>query len=139
MGPSKRKSRRVSQRTLCRTLRSLKKMQKIKERFEYDAIDKNNQDIYSIVPCAIRSSNRKRLESYPTLPVWKNIENVLGDMTKYEYFSRPSRMAFHNLCTKKKPPDGVGSTLGLSLKFCVQSDRIPNCFDGSFERFANDV
>lgn len=48
-------------------------------------------------------------------------------------------MAYHDLCTKKKAPEGIGVTLGLGLKFCVQSDHPPDTFHKSFSRFSDDV
>ena len=74
----------------------------------------------------------------PNLPTWKNIENALCLQTPDEYFNRPARMAYHNLCTKLPSPKGIGTTLGLGLKFCVQSDRAPHSLTKSFERFEKD-
>ena len=75
----------------------------------------------------------------PSLPLWKNVETVLSKMTSFEYFHRPKQMAYHDLCDNLKAPDGIGVTLGLGLKFCVQSDHPPDTFDTSFTRFAEDV
>ena len=77
--------------------------------------------------------------SDPDLPIWHNISNVLRDMTPITYFSRPRRMAFHNLCEREKPPEGIGITLGLDLKFCVQLDKAPNQLEKSANRFMDDV
>jgi hypothetical protein len=46
-------------------------------------------------------------------------------MTPYHYYSRPNNMAYHNLCSSAKPPDGIASLLGMGLKFCIESPR-PN-------------
>ena len=56
-----------------------------------------------------------------------------------EYFNRPSNMTYHNLCTTLHPPQGIGSTLGLGLKFCIQSDRAPDFVEKSINRFSEDV
>ena len=44
-------------------------------------------------------------------------------MTKHEYFNKPSKMAYHNLCTLEKPPPAIGKLLGLGLKFCIQNKK----------------
>ncbi len=72
-------------------------------------------------------------------PLWKNIEEVLGKMTKFQYFNRPKQMAYHDLCTKLRPPKGIGATLGLGLKFCIQKKHPPNNLEQSFQRFISDV
>jgi hypothetical protein len=38
-------------------------------------------------------------------------------MHPWDYFSRPSNMAFHDLSSVLKPPKNLRSLLGLSLKF----------------------
>ena len=72
-------------------------------------------------------------------PLWENAENVLGNMTTYEYFNRPFQMAYHNLCETLSPPKGIGITLGLGLKFCIQADKPKNDISTSFDRFSEDV
>jgi hypothetical protein len=54
--------------------------------------------------------------SNPKNPLWKNVELVLGNMTKFQYFNQPQQMAFHNLCGIYQPIQGIGLTLGLGLK-----------------------
>lgn len=75
----------------------------------------------------------------PDLPLWLNIQNRFASMSPLEYFNRPSNMAFHNLCSIKSPPSGIGSTLGLGLKFCIQAKRPPKDLKYSCDRFAKDV
>jgi hypothetical protein len=87
----------------------------------------------------VRDGNQKCLESYgfiedPEVLLWKNIEDVLGNMTKFEYFNRPQQMVYHNLCLEKQPLQGIGITLGLGLKFCIQSKLPPSNLKLSFER-----
>ena len=60
-------------------------------------------------------------------------------MTVAEYFNRPNQMAYHNLCNNVKPPDGIGTTLGLGLKFCIQTDKPTNTYNSSFTRFTDDL
>eukprot|EP00957_Ditylum_brightwellii_P188850 14375109-Ditylum_brightwellii.AAC.1 len=36
------------------------------------------------------------------------------------FFNKPSNKKFHNLCTYKKPPEGIGELLGLGRKFVIQ-------------------
>ena len=75
----------------------------------------------------------------PSLPTWKNVENVLAYMKTDEYFNRPNNMTYHNLCTSIRPPQGIGTTLGLGLKFCIQSDRAPDFVEKSMNRFSDDI
>jgi hypothetical protein len=46
-----------------------------------------------------------------------NAATYLSTMHPWDYFSRPSNMAFHDLSTVLKPPKNLISLLGLSLKF----------------------
>ena len=57
-----------------------------------------------------------------------------------QYFNRPYKMAYHNLCSTLQPPPGIGSLLGLGLKFCIWSPKpsIP-LINHSFDRFFLDV
>ena len=50
----------------------------------------------------------------------QNINRILLDMTKNQYFNKLSTMSYHNLCTTQQPPPGIGNLLGLGLKFCIQ-------------------
>ena len=75
----------------------------------------------------------------PGLPVWKNVETVLANMDVKEYFNRPHNMTYHNLCSHLQPPKGIRNTMGLGLKFCIQSDRAPNFVEKSIARFSDDV
>ena len=56
-----------------------------------------------------------------------------------DYFNRPSNMTYHNLCSDLQPPQGIGATLGLGLKFCIQSDRAPEFVEQSMNRFSADI
>ena len=140
----RRKSRRISQRALRRSYRKLERIVRKEQRLKNQAFEDNLSDVKSILPCAIKTSQRKLTKIYgyhadPSLPLWKNVEVVFENMPTLEYFSRPSRMAFHDLCTSKVAPQGIGTTLGLGLKFCVQTDRPPDNLSKSFSRFADDV
>ena len=75
----------------------------------------------------------------PNLPLWQNIESVITNMSAAEYFNRPVNMTYHNICNKKKPPDGIRVTLGLGLKFCIHQDKPKNAFQRSFSPFTDDV
>jgi hypothetical protein len=74
-----------------------------------------------------------------TEPLWQNVERIISRMSMFQYFNRPKNMAYHNLCINKSPPKGIGSTLGLGLKFCIQSPLPPPNFKKSFERFTEDI
>ena len=147
-GKRKRPSRRVAQRILNRKKRLL---QSTLEQHQSN-IDKQLKR--GIVASLERSSTLQAKATFltklkckhnfgfasdPALPVWKNVENVLAHMQVKDYFNRPNNMTYHNLCTKSHPPKGIGSTLGLGLKFCIQSDRAPDFVDKSVNRFSDDV
>ena len=46
-----------------------------------------------------------------------NASNALADTPTWYYFSRPSRLAFHDFTKKHKPQKILRSLLGLGLKF----------------------
>ena len=61
-------------------------------------------------------------------------------MQKHTYFNRLNTNSYHNLCTKLNPPDGIGTLLGLGLKFCIQSRRpINTSIDDTIDRFTRDI
>ena len=139
-----RPSRRIAQRSLKR--RKTKQILSNKRDVEKqnDAIVRNEKDVIIGTKLAIESVKRNCIKDFgyvadPYLPKWRNMENAISHMTPADYFNRPNQMAYHDLCRTKKPPDGIGSTLGLGLKFCVQSDQPPNNLKTSYTRFANDV
>ena len=73
------------------------------------------------------------------LPLWKNRQKALSDTPIGVYFNRPSKLAYHNLCSNLKPPKGLGLTLGLGLKFCIQQHKPPLTMHLSLTRFSDDV
>jgi hypothetical protein len=54
---------------------------------------------------------------------WKNRSTVLGAMTPLHYLTRPSNIAFHQLCKSATLPEGTANLLGLGLTFCIESPR----------------
>ena len=63
----------------------------------------------------------------PWLSARRNAINQLAIMPEWLYFSRPSNIAFHNLCTVASIPANVRCLLGLGLNFCIR----PRFTDGS--------
>jgi hypothetical protein len=53
----------------------------------------------------------------PSLSTRHNDSLYLAQMTTWQYFERPTTMAFHDLTTRLKPPINIHSLLGLNLKF----------------------
>ena len=92
----------------------------------------------------LAKTKQKNIETYgfssnPSQPLWKNLEDVIKNMTKLGYLHRPSQMSYHDLCRNKQPPKGIGLTLGLGLKFCIQTNTPPPNLNKSYTRFINDV
>ena len=48
----------------------------------------------------------------PNLPVWKNVENYISQMTPTEFYGNPYNSAFHNLCKKLSSPQGLAPSWG---------------------------
>jgi hypothetical protein len=42
-------------------------------------------------------------------------------MTPGQHFSKPSHLAFHNLCRHSQPPPGTEYLLGMGLKCCLET------------------
>ena len=63
----------------------------------------------------------------------------LALMPTWLYFSRPSNIAFHNLCTNIHIPAHIRLFLGLGLNFClkVRTNQGPNAVD--YDRFRRDI
>ena len=71
----------------------------------------------------------------PTLPLWKNIENYVPQMTLQQYYSRATNMAYHDYCIINPIPVGTRSLLGLGLKYCLKKPRPTNRFDKTIQDF----
>ena len=89
-----------------------------------------------------KSTIKKCINTYgfnsdPNKPHWVNTSAALAATPIKEYFNRPSNNTYHNLCKKLLPPKNIGKTLGLGLKFCIQSTYPKNTIDK--ERFTSDV
>ena len=56
----------------------------------------------------------------PELTTRQNVEETLKKMPSSLYFNKPSNKQYHNLCTHKKPPEGIEELLGLGHKFVIQ-------------------
>lgn len=64
----------------------------------------------------------------------------LALMPSWLYFSRPSNIAYHNLCSSGTPPHPcTRSLLGLGLNFCLRSTFSSKPSDPDFERFRKDI
>ena len=76
----------------------------------------------------------------PSLSVWDNAKSVLGLTSTKKYFSEITNTAHHDLCSIRTPPNGIGSLLGLGMKYCLKSTR-PNKMSlaSAFARLRRDV
>ena len=141
----RRPSRRISQRLQKRTYVKLMRNVERNEAKKMEVFVKNEEDILSSHKHLHESTIKDCLNTYgftanPSLPTWKNVENALCQQSPEEYFNRPSQMAFHNLCGSiRQTPKGIGTTLGLGLKFYVQTDQAPFSLEKSFQRFEKDM
>jgi hypothetical protein len=140
----KRLSRRIAQKRKAQFQKVIEREKKREAKEKDRPLEIQLNTSKTIKTTIVRDGNQKCLESYgfigdPEVPLWKNIEDVLGNMTKFEYFNRPQQMAYHNLCSEKQPLQGIGITLGLGLKFCIQTKLPPSNLKSSFERFIQDI
>eukprot|EP00957_Ditylum_brightwellii_P089135 6787695-Ditylum_brightwellii.AAC.1 len=49
-----------------------------------------------------------------------NAAEVLNKIPMALFFNKPSNKKFHNFCTYKQPPQGIGELLGLRHTFVIQ-------------------
>jgi len=78
----------------------------------------------------------------PSLPRWERLANTILRMPPRQWFSRLDQTAFHNLCSRTKPPLGTRLLLGLSEKFCIERGRPPGVdrrFRINFERLRRSI
>ena len=76
----------------------------------------------------------------PRVSKWMNLKNILASMKTTTYFARNNNNTYHNLCLHLKPPDNIGSLLGLGLKFCIQNRRPDkNAMDEAIQRLTKDM
>jgi ribosomal protein S21 len=64
---------------------------------------------------------------------------LLAEMKPHHYFTRPSNMQYHNLCTTAEVPPGIASLLGMGLKFCIEAPRPNQKLDESIRRFRRTI
>ena len=74
---------------------------------------------------AIYSTNIEHLQNYgftvdPSLPRWERLATTTLQMNADQWFGRLDQTAYHNLCTRIKPPTGSKLLLGLGEKFCLE-------------------
>ena len=90
----------------------------------------------------INTTHQQCIQQYgfvcnPDKPTWQNIHTVISNTPTTIYFTQIKNNTFHNLCTLKQPPKGLGRTLGLGLKFCIQ-EPLPTK-EPDYDRFCSDV
>ena len=73
------------------------------------------------------------------LPAWKNKEIYIGNMTPFEYLSRPCKFTCHDLSRSNPMPQGARRLLGLGLKFCTLCARPTNRINNTIKRVKEDV
>lgn len=113
---SKRKSRRI-------TLRYQRKQYSLQRCKPYQQLLKQNTAIEQHL---LHKGHKNILQQFGFVtdynkPIWNNITHHLGRMPIKAYTNKSKVMGYHNLCTELKPPENIGSLLGLGLKFCPQS------------------
>lgn len=79
----------------------------------------------------------------PEIALWENSSRILGQVPVNQYFSQPKTLAFHNLCMANTAlPPGVATTLGLGLKYCIESPKPQSqavWIQKSLRRFARSI
>jgi hypothetical protein len=76
----------------------------------------------------------------PNKSVSYNAMIVLGNMDVWLYFSRPTNLAFHNLCQENiLLPPGIRSLLGLGLNFCPNPTTSTAASKVDLSRFKRDA
>ena len=78
----------------------------------------------------------------PTISKRHNASITLAKMPTWYYFSRPSKMAFHDFTKRHKPQKNLRSLLGLGLKF-IPTPSLTNCWSrlkqSSYDRLFRSV
>ena len=100
----KRPSRRITQRKFRRGYIALNKVVDSMEARKQKAIVRNEEDILNGTKRKLLSIEKDCKVAFgyaanPDLPLWSNTEKALYHQSPEEYFSRPSKMAYHDLCT----------------------------------------
>ena len=100
------------------------------------------------------SNYRRKLENQygfvadPDLPLWKNVENRLSQLTTAGAPNGNSikNLACHNICRHNQPPIGYDDLLGRGLNYCIKPPSTTKSMTkstrysmGTFKRFRNDV
>ena len=76
----------------------------------------------------------------PNLPLWKNVERRIGEMSMEEYCgSRMGNMACHNLLQSNPLPVGTNTLLGLNLNYCIKPSTTTKTTTKTFDRMTEDI
>ena len=75
----------------------------------------------------------------PSLPIWKNVLQTLGDMTTDQYFSHPTNLQCHNYLGDHLMPKGAKVLLGLGLNYCIKTERPTNKLTKTITRIREDI
>ena len=76
----------------------------------------------------------------PRLPLWKNVENRLGDLGVDEFSGACLRnMACHNLLVNRQMPAGTAKLLGLGLNYCLKEPSILATSENFYSRMIEDI
>ena len=75
----------------------------------------------------------------PSLPLWQNIDNIVGDLSHQFILSTPTNMACHNYLPSHLPMlPGTENLLGLGFNYCIKSHKIKTTTN-TFERLREEV
>ena len=77
--------------------------------------------------------------SDPNEPPWSQRIRALANTPTQQYFSRPSNLAFHNLCETLTPPPGLITLLGLGHKYCIERTVPSTTFQEPIDRFLRQI
>ena len=115
----KRKSRRIQQRW---------KRKRILNASLFPSLDKAERRPNQIAHYMTIENDKNLQRTFgfianPSYSKWENATNILRNTPISKYYNKTNNLAYHNLCTRLTPPNGIGSLLGLGLKFCIKTMR----------------
>jgi len=123
------KSRRITQRRMKRLKHrtNLQQINEIKNMARKHISKANNTCFFNYGFC-----------SNPEATITTNFNNAINHIQNKEHL-QPKNLAFHNLCQTQQIPTGTRQLLGLNLKFCLASNKLPNNIQHTMTNLAHSI
>jgi len=113
------------------------------QRRKQQTLKKKKTQHYKITNQKLYHTKQRCIHHYgfvanPKTNLQQNFNNTIKNTTRYET-KHLINSTYHNLCTINKIPLGTKKLLGLNLKFCLSTNKIPNNIPSTIRHMAYNI